>query len=141
MSNDFYKNLRQHMATHISIGCLLILFGLVGVFFDWAVQRAPHQTLRSDLKLEAHPGQDLEISLPIVTEYPRGEYKAWITGPIGSYTTPDTYLVTEIGSRNITIPKTVVAGTYNLHYEIDYQVNPLTKGTINMSLGNLVVKN
>jgi hypothetical protein len=141
MSNDFYKNVRQHLATHVSIGCLLILFGLVGVCFNWAVQRAPHQTLRSDLKLEAHPGQDLEISLPIVTEYPRGEYKAWITGPIGSYATPDTYLVTEIGARNITIPKTVVAGTYNLHYEIAYQVNPFTKGTISMSLGNLVVKN
>lgn len=141
MSIDFYKQVRQHMATHVSIGCLLILFGLVGVCFNWMVQRAPHQTLRSDLQLEAHPGQDLQISLPIVTEYPKGEYKAWITGPIGSYATPDTYLVTEIGSRNITIPKTVVAGTYNLHYEISYQVNPFTTGTINMSLGNLVVTN
>jgi hypothetical protein len=141
MSNEFYKSFRQHLATHVSIGCLLILFGLVGVCFDWAVQRAPTQTLRSDLQLEAHPGQDLEISLPIVTEYPKGTYKAWITGPIGSYTTPDTYLVTEMGSRNITIPKTVVAGTYNLHYEIDYAVNPFTTGRISMSLGNLVVKN
>lgn len=141
MSNDFYKQVRQHLATHVSIGCLLILFGLVGVCFNWMVQRAPHQTLRSDLQLVASPGQDLQISLPIVTEYPKGEYKAWITGPIGSYATPDTYLVTEIGSRNITIPKTVVAGTYNLHYEIEYKVNPFTTGTISMSLGNLVVKN
>ncbi len=141
MSNDFLNKFRQDMATHISLGCLLVLFGLVGVCFDWVVQRPPHQTLRSDLQLEAHPGQDLQISLPIVTEYPRGEYKAWITGPIGSYATPDTYLVTEIGARNITIPKTVVAGTYNIHYEISYKVNPFTTGTISISLGNLVVKN
>jgi hypothetical protein len=140
MTNEFYKNLRQHLAAHISIGCLLVLFGLVGVCFDWVIQRPPHQTLRSDLNLVARPGQDLEISLPIVTEYPKGEYKAWITGPIGSYATPDTYLVTEIGSRNITIPKTVVAGTYNMHYEITYQVNPFTIGTISISLGNLVVE-
>lgn len=138
---NFYHNFRRHLATHISIGCLLVLFGLVGVCFDWAVTRAPRQTLRSDLHLVAKPGQDLQISLPIVTEYPKGAYKAWITGPIGSYQTPDTYLVTELGARNITIPKTVVAGTYNLHYEIEYQVNPFTKGLISMSLGNLVVTN
>jgi hypothetical protein len=141
MSTDSFKNFRAHLATQLSLGCLLILFGLVGVCFNWVVQIAPHQTLRSDLNLEAHPGQDLQISLPIVTEYPKGSYTAWITGPIGSYATPDTYLVTEIGSRNITIPKTVVAGTYNLHYEIEYKVNPFTTGTISMSLGNLVVKN
>jgi hypothetical protein len=136
---NFYANFRRHLATHVSIGCLLLLFSLVGVCFDWATMRAPRQTLRSDLHLTAKPGQDLQISLPIVTEYPKGTYKAWITGPIGSYQTPDTYLVTEIGARNITIPKTVVEGTYNLHYEIEYPVNPFTKGLISMSLGNLVV--
>lgn len=141
MSNEFYKKFKDHLVANISMGCMVVLFGLVGVCFDWAMQRPPQQTLRSDLQLEAHPGQDLQISLPIVTDYPKGEYKAWITGPIGSYSTPDTYLVTEIGSRNITIPKTVVAGTYNLHYEIKYPVNPLTTGKISISLGNLVVKN